>query len=258
MSRRATAPADPLRAFTREVSTFGGGRHQAWRVFADFCEMAALSLQQQPFKDPAREARYLALAKPYDADEMQAFSRLLSFVIAGLDAEPCDFLGRAFQELELANHWRGQFFTPWALARCMAEMHLGDAALFEALDFVTVNDPACGAGVMLLAFADAVHARGINPQERVYTYAQDVDSTAAHMCFIQLALTGQPATVVIGNTLTLEVRDTLLTPAHHFGLWQFRLARREQQGESPTTPAPTLPPVGQLTLFGDTKSEAAA
>lgn len=244
--RRDTAVADPLRAFTREVSAFGGGRHQAWRVFADFCELAALSLAQLPFHDAAREARYLEIAKPYQVDELQSFSRLLSFVIAGLDAEPCDFLGRAFQDLELANHWRGQFFTPWALARCMAEMQIGDAALFEAQDFVAVNDPACGAGVMPLAFAAAVHDRGINPQTRVYTYAQDVDPTAAHMCFIQLALTGQPASVVIGNTLSREVRDTLLTPAHHLGLWTFRLAAREQQAEAPTMPAP---PAGQLSLF---------
>lgn len=43
--------------------------------------------------------------------------------------------------------------------------------------------------------------------------AVDVDRTAALMAYIQLSLWNVPATVVVGNSLTLEEREVWLTPA---------------------------------------------
>ena len=40
----------------------------------------------------------------------------------------------------------------------------------------------------------------------------DIDEVAARMCYVQLALLGIPAIVNIGNSLTLDVRQTLHTP----------------------------------------------
>lgn len=238
---------EPLRDFMRAVHHFGGGRHHAWRVFSDFCELAAITLSQVVLKDPVREARYLEILKAYEREDATTFSHMLGMVIAGLEAEPCDFLGDAFQQLELANHWHGQFFTPRELARLMAEMTV-DETLFEGREFITVNDPACGAGVALLATAQVLLAKGINPQRRLYVYAQDVDPTAARMAFIQLSLSGLPATVTIGNTLTMEVREELHTVQHHLGFWSLKLQREAREPVEVKAPAPVANKRGQYAL----------
>lgn len=50
-------------------------------------------------------------------------------------------------ELELNNHWTGQFFTPYNICRLMAEMTLQDAVRkIEREGGISINDPACGAG----------------------------------------------------------------------------------------------------------------
>ena len=51
-----------------------------------------------------------------------------------------------------------------------------------------MNDSACGAGAMLIAFANAAKQYGINYQKQVLFVAQDIDHTAAMMCYIQLSL----------------------------------------------------------------------
>lgn len=246
MSRSPRRP-DPLRDFMRAVQHFGRGQHQPWRIFADFCELSALALAQVPLKDPEREARYLKIIKGYEPGEAATFGNMLGMVVQGLEEEPCDFLGNAFQQLELSNHWHGQFFTPPAIARLMAELTFDGDDLVER-EFITVNDPACGAGVALLATAQAVLARGINPQERLHATGQDIDPTAAHMAYVQLALSGIPATVIVGNTLTLETREVWHTPAHHLGFWDVKLRRRAARPIEVAAPPPVADRRGQYAL----------
>lgn len=35
-----------------------------------------------------------------------------------------DFLGKMFMQLELGNHWKGQFFTSYNVCHLMAEMNM--------------------------------------------------------------------------------------------------------------------------------------
>ena len=58
--------------------------------------------------------------------------------------------------LGLANEWKGQFFTPYDICRAMAAMNLGEdlKSQIEEKGWVSVSDPACGAGALLLAFAN--------------------------------------------------------------------------------------------------------
>ena len=91
--------------------------------------------------------------------------------------------------------------------------------------YVRVNDPACGAGVMLIAFANAAKRHGINYQKQVLFVAQDIDRTAAMMCYIQLSLLGCPATVVIGDSLAKPFlhpdNEAWYTPFFYLNQWRF-------------------------------------
>lgn len=218
-------------------------KHQHWRVWQDFCEMAALSLANSVRMVERREQRYLDIVKAYERDDVERFCRMLALTVEALECGG-DFLGRLFMALELGSHWKGQYFTPWEVSRLMAEVSIGDseslAAQVERQGFITVSDPACGAGVMLIAFAEAVAGKGINFQQCVHVTAQDIDPTAAHMCYIQLSLLGVPGQVVIGNSLATEAREVFDTPMHWIGGWPIRLrsrARREQRAVQATTEA---------------------
>lgn len=69
----------------------------------------------------------------------------------------------------------------------MAEMTYGDGNVEAQLvqkGYLSVSDPACGAGAMLIAFANVLKAHGINFQKNTLFVAQDIDVTATRMCYL--------------------------------------------------------------------------
>ena len=108
---------------------------------------------------------------------------------------------------DLGNEWRGQFATPYGVWRLMAAMTLTETTLERVKRRVwdDVNDPACGAGALLIAFANACLDKGVNYQQQVLFVAQDVDQLAGMMCYIQLSLLGCAGYVAVQNTFTNPV-----------------------------------------------------
>lgn len=227
-----------------------GHSHSHWQLFGDFVEMAAISISNSVdlAQRDKREARYMAIVKRYKPDELAVFPRMLGELTTALEEKPRDVLGALFGELELANKWVGQFFTPQDLADMMARMVLaeGVAELVKARGYITVQEPAVGAGAMVIAACKAFQEMGFNYQQQMHVTAIDVDERAAHMAYIQLSLLGVPAIVHHANTLTLEHYGTWYTPMHVMGLWSSRLRREPAAAPVPVPPA--LPAQGQLTL----------
>ena len=244
------------------VGSLGHG-HQTWRLFADFCEMSALALVNAIEKREDRERQYLDIAGRYQPKELDTFARMLAVTTQALADLECDFLGEMFMSLDLGSHWHGQFFTPMPICRAMGDMSLvGLEEKIQEQGFIMVSEPASGAGAMILALAAAMRSKGYNPQSQMHVTAVDVDATAAHMCFVQLALTGIPAAVYRGNTISMEMHDCFLTPFHHLGLWGHKLRRhherqQEQQAPAQETVALQAPPTAQpASLAAKTKPKA--
>ena len=107
------------------------------------------------------------------------------------------------------------------------------AGIIEEKGYVTINDPACGGGVMLVAACAHMKELGYNINRQVCIYAQDIDSKCANMTYIQLALLGVPAVVVTGNTLPMEARRTVVTPMWHVYGFGFKEARRMREAVEP-------------------------
>lgn len=231
MPKPQTLRLDPHQVECGKLLRANAQRHSLHRVFSDFCEMSAIAISNavDRIQFEAREARYLQIAGAYDKDELQRFAQMLGCVTLSLEAQRCDFLGRLFMSLELGNHFAGQFFTPFEVSSLMARMSLHDLTpemISECGGFVTLCEPACGAGSMCIAFADAMVERGLNYQACAHVTAVDVDATAVHMAYIQLSLLHLPAIVVHGNSLSLEIRGHWATPAHILGGWDRRLQNR--------------------------------
>lgn len=233
MAKRVGSQSDqPFIKLYRELTY----RWTPWEVWQDFVTIYACAISNAVDKShfDEREAMYLKRIQKYNKKEQELFPRLAAEVVLALEKNPeQDFLGKIFMELNLSNDSGGQFFTPYNVCRMMAEMTVGDVvAHVEKHGYITINDPACGAGATLIA---AVHAAakplseaGFNWQNHVLVTAQDIDYTVALMCYIQLSLLGAAAYIKIGNTFTepMDSTDTLenywFTPMYFSGVWSAR------------------------------------
>lgn len=157
----------------------------------------------------------------YSKKEMDGFRAVWAAVVEALERTPVDVLGNAYEELEVANKAAGQFFTPYHLCELMAETMVDEAliAKVQAEGFVTVGEPASGSGAMIIALANVMRKKGLDPQRQLHVTTIDKSATAAYMCYIQLSLLGIPAAVWIGNTLSMEMQEKFLTPMHIIGGW---------------------------------------
>jgi N-6 DNA Methylase len=232
--------ADPLPVvvrkadFIREFEHLAPHRHR-YEVFRDFVHLSAFALVQAwPYtKSDAIEAEFAAIKARYSADEFMSFTRLLAMLQELLEPEPRDILGQLYMALDLGNTNTGQFFTPPEVSELMARMLVpSEGDLLGGKPFVTLSEPACGAGGMVLAFVKIMIEMKLNPMQCVWVHAQDVDRTAALMCYIQLSLWGVPAAVVVGNTLMGESREVFYTIGHHLGGWKWKLSEREPREQA--------------------------
>lgn len=154
----------------------------------------------------------------------------------------CDFLGDVAAELEIFDAKLGQLITPYPVSRLIAEMTLEDAgAIIAARGFITLQEPASGAGGMIIAAADVLEQKGFNPNSTLYVEALDVASLCFKMTYLQLSLRGVPATVRHANTLSLEIFESGHTPAFSSFLLKhgeaFRRWREEARVASSAAPS---------------------
>lgn len=202
------------------------GKYNRWQLWNDFVTMSAVAISNAVdtahFEE--REKMYLSVVEKYTPDEAEVFSSMLAEVVDGLADNPeRDFLGELFMALDLSNDWTGQFFTPYSVCECMAKMQASDVAERVARNgWVSVCDPAVGAGALLVAFANECLAQKVNYQQSVLFVAQDLDFTAACMCYITLSFLGCPGYVVVGDTLAHPAASydrKGLIPADNGNVW---------------------------------------
>lgn len=237
-------------------------RHNRWTVWADFVVMAAISISNTVDKSNAesREKTYMTLASKYDKSELECICRMFAEVVNGIDVNPDqDFLGELFMTLELGNDHNGQFFTPYNVCKMMAKMTYGKdlEERIERRGWVSVNDPACGAGALLVAFANECKLQHTNYQTSVLFVAQDIDYIVGCMCYIQLSLLGCPGYVVIADSLLnpctgvdgnplvpVPGENIWYTPMYFRDVWHYRRLWWQVDRVTRSTPRPTEPPDG--------------
>ena len=211
MSQRSRILTDAQKPFGKLFDQ-ACARHNAWEIWESFVTMSAISISNVVDKDHAeqRAQEYLRIAKKYSSDELDCLGGMLAELTKQLEMEPYqDFLGDIYLRLEMNDHWKGQFFTPYNVCRMTAEMVCGDDIrnISEQGKWTVVNDPACGAGAMLIAFAEACKKREVNYQTSVLFVGQDIDPIVGYMCYLQLSLLGCPGYVVIGDSLANPARS---------------------------------------------------
>ena len=140
------------------------GRFNRWQVWQDFVMVTAIEISNATDKQnaPERTKTYQTIISKYSDAEQNKFAELLAEVIMGMEQNPDqDFLGELYMLCELGNSHAGQFFTPYDVCRCMAEITFDPKLHPDMEGFISVSDPACGAGATLLAFLNVCKRRNI-------------------------------------------------------------------------------------------------
>lgn len=216
-------------------------RYSRWQIWNDFLTLSAISLANVtpvPEKEE-REKQYLSIINGYRKEDQEVFPKMLGLVVLALEEKPeQDFLGSLYHHLELHQEQKGQFFTPYHICEFMSEIQFAGHEKEELLQekgYISVNDSACGAGAMLIAFANVAKKHGINYQKQVLFVAQDIDRTAAMMCYIQLSLLGCSAIVIIGDSLAKPFlhpdNEAWYTPFFYLNQWRFMPGQAGEEQE---------------------------
>lgn len=211
----------------------------SWEVWEDIVQMFAISFSNALDVGERRDKRekdYLRIAGKYSEKEMNVIATILTKIVDLYEDNPDqDVLGELYMALGLGNSALGQFFTPYCVCKMMAKVTAEESVIRNAIDkrgYITVNEPTCGAGALIIALLNVVKEMKINYQSSVFVVAQDLSYIAALMCYIQLSLLGCAAVIVVGDTLcnppsmaqtVWETASNMwFTPMYQSELWRAR------------------------------------
>jgi type I restriction-modification system DNA methylase subunit len=146
--------------------------------------------------EPGAEDEYMATVGRMTKESVRlaphGFGVLLQHFVVNRSYE--DLLGPVY--MDLASRWKrqglGQYFTPWNVAVCMAEMVFSDVPP-EDIPGMSINEPCVGSGVMLLAARHVVAQRhGREMASKLRLSGQDADPIVCRMARVQLTMTNDP------------------------------------------------------------------
>jgi hypothetical protein len=227
-----SAARQPLEKLAHTLKSFDH-RHRIDQVFYDWLELAAIAHANtcDRAQYAERELRYVEVAKRYTEDEitdMASMTAMLALALTKGEAPLHTLMSRMELGSNAMKGRLGQFYTPFQVSYMMARLamaprdKLGEQV--KAQGYISFMEPACGAGGMMLAFAQAFEEAGFDPHKQLHITAVDIDIAAVHMTYLQAVLLGLPATVFHGDSLRQRQFSYWLTPRFVADRWDLRLA----------------------------------
>lgn len=220
------SPDNRIREIIKDIQNLAYS-HGVSDVFTDYITLisCAISNRVDKLHYEEREELYLRTIKKYSREEsvkiMEIHKKVVDTLSQTLFSQ--DVLGEMFHALNLSNEWNGQFFTPFHIADMMAKMMIGpqDEAIKEK-GYITLNEPTCGSGAMIIAAAKSLVENNLSPSNNMCVLAVDNDIRCAMMTYIQLSYLGIPAVVVHGDTLRVQEYTRFYTPIYMLGGWLWK------------------------------------
>lgn len=222
--------------------------HDTYTVISDFFALSAIAVRNNVDYGKERESyeqRYLSIVKKYRKEDLeifaQAFGVFMGWIQKAMDGDiPFrDFAGEIYMDSGTSSGKAGQFFTPYHVSHLMAEVNFDKEKIKAEIDadpdrLITIDEPTCGAGGLIVAAIDVLKDAGVNYAWNVFIDCGDIDSRCVHMTYLTLSLLGVPAVVRKGDALALDYSETWYTPAYIFAWPHFK--SRLRGGKYPATP----------------------
>lgn len=194
------------------------GKYNRYTIFRDFILLSACAISNSVDKGQwqKREDMYMDTIKKYSRDEANKFAEMFALMTLGYERRMGDFIGELYMTMDFGNQDVGQFFTPYHVSRLISDMTY-KSKMDEQV--ITLNEPSCGSGGMIVAFAESMRLDNRNYQTDLRVICNDLDFDAVRMCYIQLSLLGIDAVVYQKNTLAPlddPPGEIWFTPMHVF------------------------------------------
>ena len=235
---------DYIKEFTSTLEALDRSKNIS-TVFLDFLTLSMCSLAQPFYQSQNLEQRYKNTICNYTKEQAEEFSKLLALLISALEKKHQDFLGQVFSANNFGNARKGQFFTPYHVSKLMAQINFTDIEnQLAENNFVTLAEPCCGSGGIIIAFAEILKEQGYNYQHQLFVKAIDIDETCFKMAYIQLSILGIPARVMLGDTLAWKFQKVLYTPLYFVNGFEYKLKHQQQEQKKPV-----IVGMKQLNLF---------
>lgn len=209
--------------FMKMVNTNHYSPHEMWSdMICVFACMISNTVDKHNFDD--REKLLNDTLNKYDDGTKKDFTELFVHLVNVFEGNVIvnngvvekikfdDVLGDLYMHLDFGNDRGGQFFTPYNVASLVGNIAFTDSIekqLDSKEEVITINDPACGGGALLIAGAEMLFNKGINYQADAFFVGNDIDFTTALMCYIQLSLIGAKGCVHVGDSLRDPTIDNL-------------------------------------------------
>lgn len=176
-------------------------------VFADFVKISACAVACQ-----TREEEYLETIAKYSQEEAQQLSQAFANMVLEMERKPfSDVLGTYYETInsKSARQGRGEFYTPEHISEFMAQIVMDVGKIIEENKPVTICEPACGGGGMILQVAKQLAPVRTNLEKSyvdlLRVTAQDLSPISCDMTYVNTTLWGIPTQIRQGNTLANEV-----------------------------------------------------
>ena len=199
-------------------------KQSLYTVYSDFIELTALMISNTCVFNEKREKQYINTISKY-REEGKLFPLLYLELVEEMNKGFNDVLGSLFMELGLGSKTTGQFFTPYHIAQATARTLFDDKQVDKQIKdkgYISILEPSCGGGAMLIAFAEELYKNGYNPQKQLVVECNDLDVKGVYMTYVQLSLYGIPSVVNHADSLTLSKYDTFKTPMYILDGWDFK------------------------------------
>lgn len=165
--------------------------HSHYEVFEDWLDLMITALMRD-------DDEYLKIVAKYK-DEREVEKRNIDFfsnafgeLMIEMRKTNKEILGEIYQDWNLKNKNKGQYFTPPQIAKLMAKLTCLKG---------NVLDPACGSGVMLVAACKNMKYEDLKKSHFV---GQDIDGTCVKMCALNLTFFNLNGFAIQGDSLAME------------------------------------------------------
>lgn len=218
------ATPSPIAEFKKLLNACDRGKnpYDHWDAFLELGYRAlAKTMARSREEAEKHEAEYMKTVKRMKVEDVrERYPAMLA--LCQMHCADMDLLGGVAGEIEALNSHMGQFFTPFPVCKLMAKMMVPREEMRKLIakkGHFSAQEPAAGAGAMILALAQEVRDLGYEPHRHMFVEAVDLSYSAYRMCYIQLSCAGVPALVRNVNTLSPDYcegndMDRAYTPAY--------------------------------------------
>lgn len=226
----------------------GLAKFDVYRDWLDLC-IYGLARQDEPYLEIVDEYRD-RFGEDTGEDCIETYANALGALTAATIEADHEVLGLVYEQLGHSSDSFGQYFTPHNVSDAMAAMTVSAEGAADADPPLTVHDPACGSGRLLISVAKRVHEFDDPPP--LFVSGQDRDPVCAKMTAVNLALASCWGRAIQGDSMLVEQQRVFHTNPR----WDVVLQIDDDPpdtsikkiGEEPAEPDMTTGPV-ELTDF---------